>query len=118
MKHPLILIAVVCFWVGAILAAENILLQRGRAVVEDLERQNDRFDQGNRHLAKEVVELRVGRARIEALYLRLKDSLASPQAAPVTSSRPLLHPDDATGPDPRVVQQFNDAGIITQPDRT
>lgn len=118
MKPAFTFIALVSLGVGVILCAENALLQRGRRAVEELERQNAVSEQGNRRLADEGKALQANRSRIEALYLRLKDSLASPHVLPAGSSRPLPRPEDPIEQGTRVIQQLNDAGVITQQDRT
>jgi hypothetical protein len=119
MRPAFIFIAVVGLGVGAILCAENALLQRGWHAVEELERQNAVSEQGNRRLAEEGKALQANRSRIEALYLRLKDSLAGPRALPVGSSnRSVPRPDDPGEQGTRIIQQLNDAGVITQQTRT
>jgi hypothetical protein len=118
MRPAFIFIALVGLGVGAILCAENALLQRGRQAVEELERQNAVSEQGNRRLADEGKALQANRSRIEALYLRLKDSLAVPRALPAGSSRPAGRPEEPVEQGTRVIQQLNDAGVITQQNRT
>jgi hypothetical protein len=114
----LVFIALIAFGVGAILSTENLLLQRGRHAVDDLERQNAVSEQGNRRLADEGKALQANRSRIEALYLRLKDSLAGPRALPMGNSRSVARPEDPIEQGTRVIQQLNDAGVITQQNRT
>jgi hypothetical protein len=119
MRHAFIFIAIVAFGVGAILCAENALLQRGRYAVEELERQNTVSEQGNRQLANEGKALQANRSRIEALYLRLRDSLAGPRALPIGSNRSAPRPEEPpVEQGTRVIQQLNDAGVITQQNRT
>jgi hypothetical protein len=118
MKPALIFIALVSLGVGALLCAENALLQRGRHAVEELERENALSEQGNRRLADEGKALQANRSRVEALYLRLKDSLAGPRTSPAGSNRAAPHPEDPVEQGTRVIQQLNDAGVITQQSRT
>ena len=118
MKPDLVFIALIALGVGAILSAVNVLLQRGRHAVGELERQNAICEQGNRRLADEGKALQANRARIEALYLRLKDSLAGPRALPAAGSRSVSRPEDPAEQGTRVIQQLNDAGVITQQNRT
>ena len=119
MKPAIAFIALVGLGVGAILSAENALLQRGRHALEELERQNAVSEQVNRRLAEEGKALQANRSRIEALYLRLKDSLAGPRALPVGgNNRSVARPEDAVEQGIRVIQLLNDAGVITQQNRT
>jgi hypothetical protein len=118
MRPAFIFIALVGLGVGAILCAENALLQRGCHAVEELERQNALSEQGNRRLADEGKALQANRSRIEALYLRLKDSLAGPRALPVSSNHSAARPEDPVEQGTRLIQQLNDVGVITQQNRT
>jgi hypothetical protein len=118
MRPAFIFIALLSLGVGAILCLENALLQQGRRAVEELERQNALSEQGNRRLADEGKALQANRSRIEALYLRLKDSLAGLRVAPVGANRPGARPEDPGEQGTRVIQQLNDAGVITQQGRT
>jgi hypothetical protein len=118
MRSAFIFIALVGLSVGAILCAENALLQRGQHAVEDLERQNTVSEQGNRRLADENKALQANRSRIEALYMRLKDSLAGPRAVPIGSNRAGARGEEPVEQGTRVIQQLNDAGVITQQNRT
>ena len=118
MKPAIAFIALVGLGVGAILSAENALLQRGRHALEELERQNAVSEQVNRRLAEEGKALQANRSRIEALYLRLKDSLAGPCALPVGGNRSVPRPEDPGEQGSSVIQQLNDAGVITQQNRT
>lgn len=118
MRSAFIFIALVGLGVGAILCAENAFLQRGRHAVEELERQNTLSEQGNRRLADESKALQANRSRIEALYMRLKDSLAGPRAGSISSNRAGARPEEPVDQGSRVIQQLNDAGVITQQNRT
>ena len=118
MRPALVFIALVSLGVGAILCAENALLQSGRRAVEELERQNAVSEQGNRRLADEGKALQAYRSRIDALYLRLKDSLAAPRVLAAGSNRSAVRPEDPVDQGTRVIQQLNDAGVITQQNRT
>jgi hypothetical protein len=119
MRPAFVFIVLVGVGVGAILCAENALLQRGRQAVEEFERQNVMSEQGNRRLADEGKALQANRSRVEALYLRLKDSLAGPRALPIGSSnRAAARSEEPVDQGSRVIQQLNDAGVITQQNRT
>lgn len=119
MRSAFIFIAIVAFGVGAILCAENAVLQCGRHAVEGVERLNVASEQGNRQLADEGKALQANRSRIEALYLRLRDSLAGPRALPIGgSNRAGARPEEPVDQGTRVIQQLNDAGVITQQNRT
>jgi hypothetical protein len=118
MKPAFVFIALVCLGVGAILSTENAFLQRSRHAVEELERQNALSEQGNRRLADEGKALQAKHSRIDALYLRLKDSLAGSRASPMGSNRSVPRPEDPVEQGTRVIQQLNDVGVITQQTRT
>jgi hypothetical protein len=118
MRPAFVFIVLVAVGVGAILCVENALLQRGRNAVEEFERQNVMSEQGNRRLADEGKALQANRSRVEALYLRLKDSLAGPRALPIGNSNRAARSEEPVDQGTRVIQQLNDAGVITQQNRT
>jgi hypothetical protein len=107
--------------VGAgLLGLELNLLAKGRSAVRLLDQENRAQETANDHLAGETEGLRVSKARIEALYSRLSDTMiasrgasslhtnSAPTAA-LTSESPSLEPAGIAG--------FTQAGLILQPVR-
>ncbi|MBV9489856.1 MAG: hypothetical protein JO069_09055 [Verrucomicrobia bacterium] len=118
MKSPVLFVAAAVLCIGAILAAENALLRRIWSAIRAAERQNDLVDQANRRLAKEILELRASQSRIEAIYLRAKDSIVTPRAVSAIANRSLPRPDETLEQAPGFIQQLNDSGIVTHLNRT
>jgi hypothetical protein len=114
------------FFIAAILVAAGLLglelnlLTKGRSAVRLLDQENREQETANDHLAGETEGLRVSKARIEALYSRLSDTMIASRGA---SS---LHINSApTGPlngettslEPPGIAGFTQAGLIVQPVR-
>lgn len=114
------------FLIAAILVAAGLvgfelnLLAKGRSAVRLLDQENREQETANDHLAGETEGLRVSKARIEALYSRLSDTMIasrsasslhinSAPSAPLNNESPSLEPGGIAG--------FTQAGLIVQPVR-
>ena len=114
------------FFIAAILVAAGLLglelnlLTKGRSAVRLLDQENREQETANDHLAGETEGLRVSKARIEALYSRLSDTMIasrgasslhinSAPTAPLNSENSSLEPAGIAG--------FTQAGLIVQPVR-
>lgn len=102
------------------LGLELNLLAKGRSAVRLLDQENREQETANDHLAGETEGLRVSKARIEALYSRLSDTMIasrgasslhinSAPTAPLNSETSSL---EAAG-----IAGFTQAGLIVQPVR-
>jgi hypothetical protein len=114
------------FFIAATLIAVGMaglelnLLARGRMAVGLLEQENRQQATVNDHLASEIEGLRVSKARIEALYSRLSDTMIASRStsslhinstptAPLTSETSSFESAGIAG--------FTQAGLIVQPVR-
>ncbi len=117
-KSPFVFVAVSVLALACALSLEVAALRRAQDGVDGLGRENAAVEIANRRLTAELSGLRSSRPRIEALYLRLRDSVAPPRALLATADRPAPRPGEPEVLTDRALQGLNDAGVITQPTRT
>jgi hypothetical protein len=114
------------FFIAATLIAVGMaglelnLLARGRMAVRLLERENRQQATVNDHLASEIEGLRVSKARIEALYSRLSDTMIASRSTSSlhinsTSTAPLNS--ETSSFESAGIAGFTQAGLIVQPVR-
>jgi hypothetical protein len=114
------------FFLAAILIAIGLLglelnlLTRGRAAVRLLNQENQQQETANDHLAGEIEGLRVSKARIEALYSRLSDTMIASRGASslhINSAATAPLNSESTSFDSAGIAGFTQAGLIVQPVR-
>jgi hypothetical protein len=96
------------------------LLGRGQMAVRSLEQENRRQATANDHLASEIEGLGVSKARIEALYSRLSDTMIASRSTSSlhinsTSTAPLNS--ETSSFESAGIAGFTQAGLIVQPVR-
>jgi hypothetical protein len=105
---------------AGLLGVELNLLARGRAAVRLLEQENRQQEIGNDHLAGEIEGLRVSKARIDALYSRLSDTMIASRgtsALHINSAPTAPLTGDSSSFEPAGIAGFTQAGLIVQPVR-
>ena len=114
------------FFIAAILVAGGLLglelnmLAGGRAVVRLLDQQNRQQETANDHLGGEIEGLRVSKARVEALYSRLSDTMIASRGASslhINSAPTAPLNSESTSLEPAGIAGFTQAGLIVQPVR-
>jgi hypothetical protein len=114
------------FFIAAILVAAGLLglelnlLTKGRAAVRLLDQENREQETANDHLAGETEGLRVSKARIEALYSRLSDTMIASRGASslhINSAPTAPLNGETSSLEPPGIAGFTQAGLIVQPVR-
>jgi hypothetical protein len=114
------------FFIAAILVAAGLLglelnlLAKGRSAVRLLEQENRAHETANDHLAGETEGLRVSKARIEALYSRLSDTMIASRGASslhINSAPTAPLNGETSSLEPPGIAGFTQAGLIVQPVR-
>jgi hypothetical protein len=114
------------FFVAAILVAAGLLglelnlLTKGRSAVRLLDQENLEQETANDHLAGETEGLRVSKARIEALYSRLSDSMIASRGASslhINSAPTAPLNSETSSLEPAGIAGFTQVGLIVQPVR-
>jgi hypothetical protein len=101
---------------ASVLASEGYLLSQARNAVAALAQGNGQQKAANDQLAKQIEGLHLSKSRIDALFLRLSDSIIAPRAVislhvgQSSSSNLDGSPLEATG-----IGAFTQAGFIVQP---
>src|SRR5260370_18505287 len=114
------------FFITAALIAAGLVgyelkrLARRRAAVRLLEQENRQQETGNDHLAGEIEGLRVSKARIDALYSRLSDTMIASRGTSAlhinsASTAPLTG--DSSSFESAGIAGFTQAGLIVHPVR-
>jgi hypothetical protein len=107
--------------VGAgLLGLELNLLAKGRSAVRLLDQENRAQETANDHLAGETEGLRVSKARIEALYSRLSDTMIASRGASslhINSAPTAALNSESPSLEPAGIAGFTQAGLILQPVR-
>jgi hypothetical protein len=114
------------FFTAAILVAAGLLgleldlLAKGRSAVRLLDQENREQETANDHLAGETEGLRVSKARIEALYSRLSDTMIASRGASslhINSAPTAPLNGETSSLEPAGIAGFTQAGLIVQPVR-
>jgi hypothetical protein len=114
------------FFIAAILVAAGLLglelnlLTKGRSAVRLLDQENREQETANDHLAGETEGLRVSKARIEALYSRLSDTMIASRGASslhINSAPTAPLNGETSSLEPPGIAGFTQAGLIVQPVR-
>jgi hypothetical protein len=114
------------FFTAAILVAAGLLglelnlLAKGRSAVRLLDQENREQEAANDHLAGETEGLRVSKARIEALYSRLSDTMVASRGASslhINSAPTAPLNSETSSLEPAGIAGFTQAGLIVQPVR-
>jgi len=114
------------FFIAAILVAAGLLglelnlLTKGRSAVRLLDQENREQETANDHLAGETEGLRVSKARIEALYSRLSDTMIASRGASslhINSVPTAPLNGETSSLEPPGIAGFTQAGLIVQPVR-
>jgi hypothetical protein len=105
---------------GGLLGLELKLLADGWTAAQFLDQENKQQEIANNHLEGEIEGLGVSKARIEALYTRLSDTMIASRGASSlhfnsTSAVPLTG--DGSSFEAAGIAGFNQAGLIVQPVR-
>jgi hypothetical protein len=102
------------------LGLELNLLAKGRSAVRLLDQENREQETANDHLAGETEGLRVSKARIEALYSRLSDTMIASRGASslhINSAPTTPLNGETSSLEPAGIAGFTQAGLIVQPVR-
>jgi hypothetical protein len=105
---------------GGLLGLELNLLASGRTAVRLLEQENQQQETANDHLAGEIEGLRMSKARIEALYSRLSDTMISSRGTSslhINSAPTVPLNGDSSSFESAGIAGFTQAGLIVQPVR-
>jgi hypothetical protein len=114
------------FFIAAILVTAGLvglelnLLTKGRSAVRLLDQENREQETANDHLAGETEGLRVSKARIEALYSRLSDTMIASRGASSLHINPAPTAPlngETSSLEPPGIAGFTQAGLIVQPVR-
>jgi hypothetical protein len=114
------------FFIAAILVAAGLLglelnlLAKGRSAVRLLDQENQEQETANDQLAGETEGLRVSKARIEALYSRLSDTMIASRGASslhINSAPTAALNSESPSLEPAGIAGFTQAGLIVQPVR-
>ena len=114
------------FFLGAIvvsagsLGLELKLLADGWTAVQFLDQQDKQQEVSNNHLEVEIEGLRVSKARIEALYTRLSDTMIATRGASslhINSTPTASLNGDSSSFEAAGIAGFTQAGLIVQPVR-
>jgi hypothetical protein len=114
------------FFIAAILVAAGLLglelnlLAKGRSAVRLLDHENREQETANDHLAGESEGLRLSKARIEALYSRLSDTMIASRGASslhINSAPAASLNSESSSLEPAGIAGFTQAGLIVQPVR-
>lgn len=105
---------------AGLVGLELKLLADGWTEVELLGQENNHQETANNHLEGEIEGLRVSKARIEALYTRLSDTMIASRGASSlhinsTPTTPLTS--DSSSLEAAGIEGFTQAGLIVQPVR-
>jgi hypothetical protein len=102
---------------GGLLGLELNLLASGRTAVRLLEQENQQQETANDHLAGEIEGLRMSKARIEALYSRLSDTMISSRGTSslhINSAPTVPLNGDSSSFESAGIAGFTQAGLIVQ----
>jgi hypothetical protein len=105
---------------GGLLGLELNLLASGRTAVRLLDQENRQQETANDHLAGEIEGLRMSKARIEALYSRLSDTMISSRGTSslhINSAPTVPLNGDSSSFESAGIAGFTQAGLIVQPVR-
>jgi hypothetical protein len=105
---------------AGLLGLELKLLTNGRTAVHFLDQENKQQETANNHLEGEIEGLRVSKARIEALYTRLSDTMIASRGTSslhVNSTPTALLNGDSSSFEAAGIAGFTQAGLIVQPVR-
>lgn len=114
----LFLFAAIVVSVG-LLGVELKLLGDGWSAVQVLDQDNKRQETANNHLEGEIEGLRASKARIEALYTRLSDTMIASRGTSSLhiNSTPTAPLNDGSSFEAAGIAGFTQAGLIVQPVR-
>ena len=120
MKFKAIFLFVAIVVSTGLLGLELKLLNDGWTAAQFLDQENKQQEVANNHLEGEIEGLRVSRARIEALYTRLSDTMIASRSTSSlhinsTPTAPLNG--DSSSFEAAGIAGFTQAGLIVQPVR-
>jgi hypothetical protein len=118
MKKALFLFAAVVV-PACLLGLELKLLADGRSAAQFLDQDNKREETANNHLEGEIEGLRSSKARIEALYTRLSETMIASRGTSSLhiNSTPAAPLNDGSSFEAAGIAGFTQAGLIVQPVR-
>lgn len=103
---------------AGLLGLELKLLADGWTAVQLLDQENKKQETANNHLEGEIEGLRASKARIEALYTRLSDTMiASRGTSSLHINSTPIAPSDGSSFEAAGIAGFTQAGLIVQPAR-
>lgn len=120
MKSALRIVVLLGFSLALFLAGETVLVVRGWSDLEHLRLTNQFQTQANGRLEAEINGLKLSQPRIDALFARLNESVASTKNLELNRSSTngsLLANREATDQEPFVINRLTEMGVVTQPDR-
>jgi len=120
MKSALHVVALLGFLVVFLLTGEVFFLVRGWSDLEDLRVANQLQIQANGRLEAEIDGLKLSQPRINALFARLYESVATTRSLELNQSSTNRSPAanrEAIEQEPFVISRLTEMGVVTQPSR-
>ena len=120
MKSALHVVALLGFLVVFLLTGEVFFLVRGWSDLEDLRVANQLQIQANGRLEAEIDGLKLSQPRINALFARLNESVATTRSLELNQSSTNRSPAanrEAIEQEPFVISRLAEMGVVTQPSR-
>jgi hypothetical protein len=120
MKSAFHIVALIGFLVVLLLGGEALLLIRGWSDLEDLTVATQLQIQANSRLEAELNGLRQSQARINALFVRLNESIARARSSEIgrdSTNRALLANREMVEQEPFAISRMTEMGVVIQPAR-